>query len=84
MLKAHYDVAKGNGLEYIYAGNAPGNPYEDTYCPKCNDLVIDRLGFNIERWNLTEDMRCVHCGNRIFMAGGKSRRFRHIEKTALY
>jgi pyruvate formate lyase activating enzyme len=83
-LKAHYDVAKRNGLEYVYVGNVPGNPYEDTYCPKCNGLVIDRLGFNIERWNLTEDMRCVHCGNRIFMAGGKPGRFRHREITALY
>lgn len=82
-LKKHYDIARKNGLEYVYIGNAPGNPYEDTYCPKCGSVVIDRFGFDIEGWSLTEDMRCAKCGNRIFMTGSRPKRFRHRGITAL-
>ncbi len=83
-LKAHYDTAKKNGLNYVYVGNAPGNPYEDTYCSGCGRVVIDRFGFDIEQWSLTEDMRCANCGHRVFMLGRRPKRFRHREMTALY
>ena len=61
----------------------PGNPHEDTYCPNCGEVVIDRSGFDIEKWNLTDDMRCAGCENKIFMVGSKPRHFRHREITAL-
>ena len=83
-LKKHYDVAKKNGLEYVYIGNVPGNPYEDTYCPRCGNLVIDRLGFDIEKWNLTEDMRCANCGNGIFMSGSRPKEFSYRGIEAIY
>lgn len=83
-LKQHYDVAKKNGLEYVYIGNLPGNPYEDTYCPKCGSVTIDRYGFQIEKWNLTDEMKCSKCGYGIFIQGSRPKKFRHREITSFY
>lgn len=61
ILKAR-QIAKDEGLLYVYAGNLPGDVGETTYCPKCQTIVIERRGFNITRWNMTEDARCPSCG----------------------
>ena len=52
-----YKTAKEEGLNYVYLGNVPGHPYENTYCPNCNELLIKRFSFEIVKWNLTKDMR---------------------------
>ena len=44
-----YEIGKQSGLKYIYVGNMPGDPKENTYCPKCKELVIRRIGYQIER-----------------------------------
>lgn len=62
-------AAKNAGLNYVYIGNVPGHPYENTYCPICNELVIKRYSFEIVRWNLTKDMRCPVCGYEIPIKG---------------
>ena len=82
-LKKHYDVARGNGLRYVYIGNSPGNPYEDTYCPHCGALAIDREGFRISRWNLTPKMECAGCGNRIPVVGVRPKESGYREIEAL-
>ena len=51
-LEKHYDVAKKEGLRYTYLGNVPGHPFENTFCPECNFIVVKRYGFNILSWNL--------------------------------
>ena len=63
------DIAKSEGLHYIYLGNIPGHKYESTYCPKCGRLVIRRYGFDISEWKLTEDNRCPYCGYRLNIVG---------------
>ncbi|MEM2167098.1 MAG: radical SAM protein, partial [Candidatus Bathyarchaeia archaeon] len=68
-LEKAYEAAKEAGLNYVYLGNVPGHKYENTYCPKCREMVIRRLGFDIIRWNLTEDMRCPSCGHKIAIRG---------------
>ena len=62
-------AAKEAGLDYAYIGNVPGHPYENTYCPSCNELVIKRYSFEITKWNLTKDMRCPVCGHDIPIKG---------------
>jgi len=57
--KAH-KIGKKAGLKYIYTGNVPGIPSEDTFCPKCNNLVIDRTGYIISRYD--KNGRCPKCG----------------------
>jgi len=64
-----YKTAKKEGLEYVYLGNVPGHPYENTYCPNCNELLIKRFSFEITKWNLTKDMRCPSCGHKIPIKG---------------
>jgi len=69
MLEKTYVAAKDAGLNYVYIGNVPGHPCENTYCPSCNELVIKRYSFEITKWNLTKDMRCPVCGHEIPIKG---------------
>lgn len=64
-----YLTAKHAGLNYVYLGNVPGHPSENTYCPNCDTPVIKRYSFDIAQWNLTPDMRCPVCGQQIPIKG---------------
>ncbi len=68
-LEKAYDTVKETGLNYVYIGNLPGHPYENTYCPNCNELVIKRFSYEITKWNLTKDMRCPACSHQIPIKG---------------
>jgi len=68
-LEKAYEVARDSGLNYVYLGNAPGHRYENTYCPQCQELLIRRYGFDVSRWNITDDMRCPKCGKQIAIKG---------------
>jgi pyruvate formate lyase activating enzyme len=72
-LEAHAKLAKEIGFKYVYIGNVPGHPLENTYCPQCGNVVIRRYGFRIVNWNLTEDMRCKYCGYRLPIKGKLSK-----------
>ncbi|MBN2372830.1 AmmeMemoRadiSam system radical SAM enzyme [bacterium] len=52
------------GLKYVYSGNVPGDPGENTYCPKCGQIVIERFGYNIQRYRIKEG-KCLICGATI-------------------
>ncbi len=54
-----YEIGKEAGLKYVYLGNMPGDQKENTYCPKCGELAIRRLGYHIER--LDDNGLCPHC-----------------------
>ena len=61
-------VASGRaaGLRYVYAGNIPGGVggYENTCCPECGAVVVERHGYRIRAVHLI-DGRCADCGTRI-------------------
>jgi len=38
-------IGKKAGLLYVYSGNIPGITAENTYCPQCHYLNIERLGY---------------------------------------
>jgi pyruvate formate lyase activating enzyme len=61
------EIGQEAGLRYVYAGNLPGRvgSLENTYCPKCNQLLIDRRGFWVIENHLTGDGECPHCGTSI-------------------
>ncbi|HEY1206869.1 MAG: AmmeMemoRadiSam system radical SAM enzyme [Bryobacteraceae bacterium] len=40
-------AADAEGLHYVYVGNVPGHPAENTYCPHCRRKVVERVGFTI-------------------------------------
>ena len=68
-LERHYQVAKEEGLKYVYLGNVPGHPWEHTYCSECNNIVVKRYGFDIQGWNMDKDNKCKFCGNQIPIIG---------------
>lgn len=56
LIKAR-DIALKTGLKYAYIGNILLENTENTYCPKCNELLIERRGFTITKNNL-KDGKC--------------------------
>jgi pyruvate formate lyase activating enzyme len=65
MLVQVHDMAKQEGLEYVYVGNVPGNKYENTFCPRCGRVVVGRRGYTITEYNITSDGKCKFCGYKI-------------------
>ncbi len=55
------------GLHYVYAGNRPGEVgnWENTYCPHCQTLLIERYGYVILGYHLTDTGTCPKCGRVI-------------------
>ncbi len=59
-LKTAYKIGKEIGLKYVYTGNVPGLRTEDTFCPKCGELAINRAGYVVNRYDKTG--KCPKCG----------------------
>ncbi len=57
-------IALDCGLKYVYIGNIAGNPAENTYCPNCKEVVIERRGYFIVKNNI-KDGKCGFCGEEI-------------------
>jgi pyruvate formate lyase activating enzyme len=55
-----------SGLNFVYAGNIPGQVknYENTYCPNCSTLLVDRIGYRINK-NIIKDNSCPKCLQKI-------------------
>jgi pyruvate formate lyase activating enzyme len=56
------EIGKAAGLRYVYAGNLPGSvgSWENTYCPTCQTLLIERHGFRVLQ-NVLDDGACPQC-----------------------
>ena len=67
-LERAHRIAKSEGLEFVYIGNVPGHPYENTYCPSCGKMVIERYSFELVRVDLKDNM-CSGCGREIPVVG---------------
>jgi pyruvate formate lyase activating enzyme len=65
VVKQGYKIGKEAGLKYVYTGNIFGDSGENTYCPKCNAIVIERCGYTIKR--LDKDNKCPKCNEKIDM-----------------
>ena len=55
-------IGKEAGLDYVYVGNIPGHDGENTYCPKCNKLLVHRVGYEVE---LIAEGVCPNCNTSI-------------------
>jgi pyruvate formate lyase activating enzyme len=60
-------IGKAAGLRFVYAGNMPGRTgeLENTYCPNCHELLVERLGFHVFDYRLTATGSCPGCGAAI-------------------
>ena len=54
-----FQIGKKTGLKYVYTGNIPDLPSEDTFCPKCQTLCIDRTNYSVHRYD--KNGHCPKC-----------------------
>jgi pyruvate formate lyase activating enzyme len=61
------EIGKRAGLRYVYAGNLPGQvgDLENTRCPNCHELLIERYGYLVASYHLTASGCCPSCGTSI-------------------
>jgi pyruvate formate lyase activating enzyme len=71
-------IGRHAGLRYVYAGNLPGRvgDLENTWCPECRTLLIERYGFRVIRNRITPDGGCPECQAKVpgFWGGRAGRR----------
>jgi pyruvate formate lyase activating enzyme len=56
------EIGTREGLRFVYAGNLPGSVshWENTYCPGCRALLVERRGYRILK-NAIPDGVCPGC-----------------------
>ena len=59
-LKMAFRIGKDAGLKYVYTGNIPGLVSDNTLCPKCGALCIERNGYDVNRHDTLA--KCPACG----------------------
>ena len=64
LIKAR-ETALTHGLRYVYTGNRPGIPGENTLCPRCRAVVISRNGHRVTGHRL-QGGTCPDCGASIY------------------
>ena len=57
-------IADAEGLHYVYIGNVPGHLAQNTYCPKCKKLLVERVGFTASNM-LIQKSACPFCKHPI-------------------
>lgn len=62
-----YEIGKEEGLNFVYAGNSPRALYgtENTACPGCKELLVERTGFTVQKNRVTNEGRCPTCRHTI-------------------
>ena len=65
-LRRAAEIGKSEGLNFVYAGNLPGlvGDWENTNCPGCGELLIERYGFRIRRMRI-KNASCPKCARQI-------------------
>lgn len=56
------EIARRNGMRYVYVGNINDERSGSTYCVHCGNKLIGRNGYEITAWRLDEQGRCDQCG----------------------
>jgi len=67
MLRQACEIGRQEGLHFVYAGNLPGlvDSAENTFCPNCKSLLVERLGFTVRQNRITPEGRCPRCDTSI-------------------
>jgi pyruvate formate lyase activating enzyme len=52
-------------LHYVYLGNVASGDGQNTYCPQCSELLINRSGYHSEVGGITADLKCKKCSASI-------------------
>jgi len=59
------EIAMSEGLDYVYIGNIQSETGQNTYCPGCKRLLIERSGYTILQ-NRLKDGCCPDCEREIY------------------
>jgi pyruvate formate lyase activating enzyme len=61
------EMGRRSGLQFVYAGNLPGmvGDLEDTRCPNCQKILVQRYSYLIEDYRMTPEGSCPQCGRQI-------------------
>ncbi len=57
-------LAEVMGMRYVYPGNLTESQGQDTRCPTCGQVVVERSGYTVKTIKL-EKGRCTHCGQSV-------------------
>lgn len=63
-LEELYKIAKDK-LSYVYVGNIQIRDYQDTRCSQCGEILVRRIGYQVEIRNLSSQGMCEQCGHAI-------------------
>jgi pyruvate formate lyase activating enzyme len=53
-------IGEEAGLRFVYVGNVPGHPGQNTYCPGCKALLIERDGLSLVASHIQANV-CPRC-----------------------
>lgn len=63
LLRCHA-IAKEESLPFVYLGNITHGDYDNTYCPSCKNLLVERKVFSVRITGLSQG-RCSVCGKSV-------------------
>ncbi|MGP8199315.1 MAG: AmmeMemoRadiSam system radical SAM enzyme [Limisphaerales bacterium] len=57
------EIGVEEGLHFVYAGNLPGGvgPWENTFCPQCRTVLVERAGYVLRQYCITSEGKCPKC-----------------------
>ena len=55
------EIALRQGIHYVYIGNVPGHAAENTICPQCGKILIERYAYSIQKNEINKG-KCRFCG----------------------
>jgi pyruvate formate lyase activating enzyme len=64
LLEKARETALACGLEHVYIGRVPGHKAWNTFCPRCQKMVIERMGYMIKDMHLNTG-NCGYCGRPV-------------------
>lgn len=63
-LESLYSIAKEK-LNFVYLGNIKTDNGQNTNCPQCNQRLISRMGYKVQKKHITELGVCEKCNHPI-------------------
>jgi pyruvate formate lyase activating enzyme len=61
------EIGAEEGLNFVYAGNLPGRvgPWENTFCPGCHATLVERVGYLVREYRISNAGKCPNCRTSI-------------------
>ena len=55
-------IATANGVRFAYTGNVHDREGSSTWCTACGTLLVERDWYELGRYHVSDDGRCLDCG----------------------